>query len=283
MKLCELNPHIRYAVMHKSTFKARRELSICYDARLFYFEDIDGSITVNGEKHWIANKTAIYLPPLSRYIFNVRSAENSAVYVVNFDLTAEYEHLKLSLGTATVSDFDENRSPKYELSEEFSKPLIKPLPSAAPLVANCLSTYLRDGNLHAERASAVLKLALLEIIDRENTVRSPICESVISCVEKNYADTSLTNESIALMLNYHPYYLNRVVKRELGVPLRTYVINYRLSVAKELLVSSDYNISEIAFRTGFSTSAYFVKMFKDKNGITPKEYRRQRINFEFLG
>ena len=280
MKLCEVNPHIRYAVTHRSTFKARRELSICYDARVFYFEDIEGSITVNGVKYPITNKTAIYLPPLSRYIFNIKCGANSVVYVVNFDLTTEYEHLRSSLGTATVSDFDEALSPKYEPAEEFLQPIVKQLPGVAPLIANCLSIYLHGGNLHAERASAALKLVLLELIDRENKVRSPICERVISCVEKNYADTTLTNESIAIMLNYHPYYVNRVIKRELGVPLRTYVIDYRLTVAKQLLVSTDYNISEIAFRTGFSTSAYFVKIFRERNGITPKEYKRQRVNLE---
>lgn len=281
MDLYEINPHVRYAVKHVSNFKARRELSICYDARVFYFENINGSVTVNGEKHTITDKTAIYLPPLSRYIFNIKSKEKSVVYVVNFDLTTEYSHLKFSLGTAVVSNFDPEISPKYSLPEEFSLPIVRILPALSDAIADFLEVYLKESLFCFERLSGMLKLMLIEFIDKENVLHSPLCESVIRFVQKNFADSALTNESIAEKLNYHPYYVNRVVKRELGMPLRSYVINYRLSVAKELLLNSDYNISEIAFRTGFSTSAYFVKIFKERNGITPKEYRRQRMNLEF--
>lgn len=281
MDLYEINPHVRYAVKHVSNFKARRELSICYDARVFYFENINGSVTVNGEKYTITDRTAIYLPPLSRYIFNIKSKEKSVVYVVNFDLTTEYSHLKFSLGTAVVSNFDPEISPKYSLPEEFSLPIVRILPALSDAIADFLEVYLKESLFCFERLSGMLKLMLIEFIDKENVLHSPLCESVIRFVEKNFADSALTNESIAEKLNYHPYYVNRVVKRELGIPLRSYVINYRLSVAKELLLSNDYNISEIAFRTGFSTSAYFVKIFKERNGITPKEYRRQRMNLEF--
>lgn len=280
MDLYEINPHVRYAVKHVSNFKARRELSICYDARVFYFENINGSVTVNGEKYTITDRTAIYLPPLSRYIFNIKSKEKSVVYVVNFDLTTEYSHLKFSLGTAVVSNFNPEISPKYSLPEEFSLPIVRILPALSDAIGDFVTLYLKESRFSFERLSGMMKLMLIEFIDKENVLHSPLCEKVIRCVENNFADSTVTNESIATSLNYHPYYVNRVFKRELGMPLRSYVINYRLSVAKELLLNSDYNISEIAFRTGFSTSAYFVKMFKAKHGITPKEYRKKQISVE---
>ena len=280
MDFYEINPHVRYAVKHVSNFKARRELSICYDARVFYFENINGSVTVNGEKHTITDKTAIYLPPLSRYIFNIKSKEKSVVYVVNFDLTTEYSHLKFSLGTAVVRDFNPEITPKYSLPEEFSLPIVRILPTISDSIGDFVTLYLKESRFSFERLSAMMKLMLIEFVDTDNALRSPLCEKVIRCVENNFADSTVTNESIATSLNYHPYYVNRVFKRELGVSLRSYIINYRLSVAKELLASTGYNVSEIAFRTGFSTSAYFVKMFKAKHGITPKEYRKKQISVE---
>ncbi len=280
MDFYEINPHVRYAVKHVSNFKARRELSICYDARVFYFENINGSVTVNGEKYTITDKTAIYLPPLSKYIFNIKSKEKSVVYVVNFDLTTEYSHLKFSLGTAAVSDFDPEITPRYSLPEEFSLPIVRILPTISDAIADFAALYLKESSFCFERLSAMLKLILIEFVDTDNGLRSPLCESVISCIKKNFADSALTNESIATSLNYHPYYVNRVFKRELGISLRSYIIDYRLSVAKEQLVSTRCNVSEIAFRTGFSTSAYFVKMFKAKYGITPKEYRKKQISVE---
>jgi AraC-like DNA-binding protein len=278
MELYEINPHVRYAVVHKSSFRARREISVCYDARVFYFEDVEGSITVNGEKHRITNKTAIYMPPLSRYIFNIKPSANSVVYVVNFDLTAEFSYLKFSLGTAVLSNFNPDIAPRYSLPTEFSAPIVRALPNISDSMANLISIYLKESRFSAERLSALMKLVLIEFIDTENVLRSPLCESVIDFIEKNFADCSITNESIATSLSYHPYYVNRVFKRELGISLRAYIIDYRLSVARGMLVSTRYNVSEVAFRTGFSSSAYFVKMFKSKYGLTPKEYRTSRLS-----
>ena len=278
MKLYEINPHVRYAVVHRSTFRARREISICYDARVFYFEDVEGSITVNGEKYRITNKTAIYMPPLSRYIFSIKPSKNSQVYVVNFDLTTEYSYLKFSLGTAVISDFNPKISPRYSLPSEFSEPIVRVVPNLSKSMTDLIAVYIKESRFSAERLSAIMKLVLIELVDTDNVLRSPLCGSVVAYIEENFADCSITNESIAENLNYHPYYVNRVFKRELGTSLRAYLIDYRLSVARGMLVSTRYNVSEIAFRTGFSSSAYFVKMFKSKYGLTPKEYRTSRLS-----
>ena len=280
MELFELNPYIRYAVKHNGVFRPRRNISICYDARLFYFENLNGSITVNGQRHEITNKTAIYLPPLSKYIFNLKFSGDLSVYVINFDLVNNYRHLKGSLGTATVSDFNESKSPKYELPPELSLPQIKHLPKLSGLLGGCIEDSMKNDRVAKERASALLKLALLEFIDSDNLVRSPICKKIIKYIEENFADSMLTNESIAEHFNYHPYYINRVVKRELLMSLRSYIIDYRLNAAKELLVSTDFNISEIAFKVGFASSSYFVKIFRERVGSTPKEYRNMHMKFE---
>ena len=54
-----------------------------------------------------------------------------------------------------------------------------------------------------------------------------------------------------------------------------HLIEVRLHHAKQLLLNSDMNISEIAERTGFTDSAYFAKQFKKFFGIAPKTYRKQ--------
>lgn len=53
-----------------------------------------------------------------------------------------------------------------------------------------------------------------------------------------------------------------------------YVIDYRISKAMELLMDTDLSITEVASNTGFPDTSHFIKYFKRKMGITPKEYRR---------
>ena len=120
MEVFEINPHIRYAAKKLGGVKVRRNVSICYDARVFYFKNVNGSITVNGEKYNVSNKTGIYLPPLCRYVFNLKYSEDSIAYVINFDLGTEYSRFEESFGTATVSDFEPERTPRYELPADFS-------------------------------------------------------------------------------------------------------------------------------------------------------------------
>ncbi|MBO7169862.1 MAG: helix-turn-helix transcriptional regulator, partial [Clostridia bacterium] len=122
---------------------------------------------------------------------------------------------------------------------------------------------------------------LLELLSqsKENS-RSDLCELVLASVRKNFADPSLTNESIAKAMNYHPYHINRVVKKDTGYALRTYIIEYRLSVAKNLLLTTKNTISQVAEACGFASTSYFTKLFKEKNGIPPKEYRKSRIHSE---
>ena len=280
MEVFEINPHIRYAKRKKGDFDVRRNISVCYDSRLFYFENVTGSITVNGEKYNVSNKTAIFLPPSSRYIFNLSFSDDPWVYVINFDLVTTYSYIKDSLGTAYVNTFDPEKVTRYDLPLEFSEPVVKQVGGISGFLSSCVECFEKDGSFKLERSSAMLKLALLEIIDTHNVVRSPLCEKILKYVRENYSDTSMTNESIADRLNYHPYYVNRIFKRELGISLRSYIIDYRISVAKNLLALENDSISEIAYRAGFSSPSYFVKTFKERVGMTPRTYRKTRLLIE---
>lgn len=50
-------------------------------------------------------------------------------------------------------------------------------------------------------------------------------------------------------------------------------LNLRLKKAKELLLSTNLNIDEIAYHTGFGEISYFSKLFKKKNGVSPMVFR----------
>lgn len=57
--------------------------------------------------------------------------------------------------------------------------------------------------------------------------------------------------------------------------LSEYIIQKRLSIAKQLLETTELSIVEVSQRTGFSYSSYFVRIFKKKVGVTPQQYRQE--------
>jgi len=64
-------------------------------------------------------------------------------------------------------------------------------------------------------------------------------------------------------------------KKSTGLSPNQYYLNIRLNKAKELLTSTSLNINEIAYHTGFESIFYFSKLFKKKNGVSPKDYRNE--------
>ncbi len=57
-----------------------------------------------------------------------------------------------------------------------------------------------------------------------------------------------------------------------GDPVYKYLLNYKLDLARQLLLSRQYSVKEIAYQMGYSAPTHFVVAFKNKFGVTPKKY-----------
>lgn len=279
--LSDLNPHIRYARVHQTAFRVRKNISICYDCRLFFLENTTGSITVNNKKYELSNQTAVFLPPETCYRLHLHFQAQSRVTILDFDLTNANEHLKNSLGTATEHNFDKTLVPPYALPPELSSPIIRLVPQVAPMLAQCTDNFLLRNTFYLENSSALLKLCLLELA-RQNSGDNynRLCENVLSYIHENYMRSTLSNQEIAAEFNYHPYHLSNIIRRETGKSLHQYLISYRLQIAKNFLLTTQHGISDIAWRCGFCSAAYFVKLFREHTGITPGEYRKLQVHTE---
>ncbi|PCI32412.1 MAG: AraC family transcriptional regulator [Flavobacteriaceae bacterium] len=59
-----------------------------------------------------------------------------------------------------------------------------------------------------------------------------------------------------------------------GAPVFTFLFNYRMEVAKKLLIENEMNVNEIGAQVGYTTSSHFIAAFKKKHGITPKQFSK---------
>jgi len=59
-----------------------------------------------------------------------------------------------------------------------------------------------------------------------------------------------------------------------GVPVFTFLLNYKMELAKKLLLEKQLNVNEIGLNLGYSTSSHFITAFKRKFGVTPKQYTK---------
>ena len=246
-------------------------------------ENASGYVIANDVKYNFSNGDALYLPPNTKYRFNFNMCESFKIIILNFDLINEFSHIESSLGTATEQTFDPDISPCYELTEILSTPIVKSMPHFKTSLQQCSDNFLKKISFYRERSSALLKLCLLDLI-RQNSIDTPhslLCEKVLTYIHENYADTALTNNDIAEHFCYHPYHLSRIIKQETGKTLHNYLIYYRLRIAKNLLATTQCDIEEVAWRSGFCSSTYFIKTFRVNTGMTPKKYRKMQFYSEF--
>lgn len=93
-------------------------------------------------------------------------------------------------------------------------------------------------------------------------------------IERNIDKSLYTVEDLAKDLTISRVQLYRKVKAILGISISDHINNIRLEKSKELLLNSNQNISEIAYSVGFSSPNYFSTSFKNKYGVTPKEFKK---------
>ena len=93
-------------------------------------------------------------------------------------------------------------------------------------------------------------------------------------VERRMTNSELSVEDLAAEMNLSRVQLYRKVKALTGSSPVELLRIARLNRAYQMLLTTDKNVSEVAYDVGFSAPAYFTKCFKDEFGMVPGEVRK---------
>lgn len=94
----------------------------------------------------------------------------------------------------------------------------------------------------------------------------------IEIIKANLGNPVFSVEELSREIGMSRVHLNRKLKDVISVSPGTLIKSIRLKQAAYLLVNNKVNISEVAFKVGFSTHSYFSSTFKDYFGLSPKEF-----------
>jgi|GEM_PF-6964355 len=96
---------------------------------------------------------------------------------------------------------------------------------------------------------------------------------ICAYISQNFSN-EITLDSLSKMTNFNKFYLCKEFKKAKGTTIKNFIMEKRISKAKEMLVtiSPEFRIYEIAQAVGFSDASYFDRIFKKYTGQTPKEY-----------
>ena len=151
------------------------------------------------------------------------------------------------------------------------------------LVENMVWTILN--NQPNKRSSnqitmGLLLLQLLNYMDRMeaggNAYEREFSVTVLSYIEGQYRNATL--KELAGLLNCEVYWLSREIKKRFGRTYKELLQVKRMGQAGYLLTHSEMPVHEIIDLVGYDNSSYFYRKFKERYGLSPKEYRERNRN-----
>jgi len=95
-------------------------------------------------------------------------------------------------------------------------------------------------------------------------------------VYENFQE-NITRVEVASAVYLTPDYLGKIFKLEEGIAINHFINQCRIKKAQELLISTDYTVSQIAYDVGFNNLSYFSTIFKKDVGKSPYMYKKEHI------
>ncbi len=112
------------------------------------------------------------------------------------------------------------------------------------------------------------------ISEKITSLDKEFINNVLDYINENLKDEKLNVETLASKLCLSRSKLYRKIKALTGDTANEFIRKVKLEKAKNFIESSDFSISEISFKVGFSSPSYFTKCFKDYFGAIPTEIRK---------
>lgn len=298
----------KYAHQYTQTLSDHR---IQYNKRILHFHDyfelvivLEGTVT-----QLIENKEYHYTPGscclINRSLYHIEDYSDSArVLFIGFSV----DFIKRLFEDCKSADFSQEKeileSDFYKfIMEDLKHPGGKTYLDYIPAIKNQTSTnVLHDinsrlmdvllhptfGATHQIKGLFSLLISLLSDpiyfhcskMNLEQTADALIFSRISHFIEEKHG--RITREELSKQLNYSGDYINRIVHKFTGLCLFDYSMNFCMKKAAEELLRSEKTINEIANDLNFSNKTHFYKLFKEKYGVTPKDFRSQKKTFSLF-
>lgn len=115
----------------------------------------------------------------------------------------------------------------------------------------------------------------IEIIENQKTVLvQKIKDAIITMIHSSDLITVKSSIYLTEKLNYSYAYLSNLFSEITYSSIENYIILQKIEYAKQLIVSTDLSMTEIAFQLNYSSTAHLSTQFKNTTGITPTAFQR---------
>ncbi len=246
-----------------------------------WHEEVEFGYVLNGELEILTAEKSCVLTKGQGYFMNsnvlasMPKAEKAEVHTHLLHPVFLGGHFHSVFETKYINPVIHNRS--LELLElkgenENQKQILKKLLQAHAL-QKIKDTEFQTRNIFSEIWILLIKEIAAQPVRSVNLKNQDRIQTMLSFIHQNYGE-KLTLEKIAASAAVSSRECIRCFQTTIRKPPVEYLMDYRLDMAKKLLKETKLSVTEVGLQTGFSSSAYFGKVFREKTGITPAKYRR---------
>lgn len=211
-----------------------------------------GKITYN-------HKGKIYTSTKNKVIFHPMGES----YLLTSHENGEFPLIEFYLSDAAEKDF-------YEF--EITSPIV---------FFNLFEQIKANLNIKNKRAKNLsLLYEIFSLLSSDNLLdKNDLLSPAISFINANFKSPDLTIGSLSKICNVSECYFRRLFNKKFSLSPKQYILNLKLSHAKQLLREGNRTVTEISELCGFESVYYFSKVFKAKEKITALEFaKRNRKN-----
>lgn len=250
---------------HRNTFRCTRGNRLEYFAHrhreieLVFMLDGYSNVVVDGISYQLTKGDALIVFPnhLHKFISTVK--EDFILFLIPANIYSDYSE---SLdGHRPVTPIIKNAAENENIL------------TLAKLCLESDSTYAHQCRKFL--IGAILGIVLNDVqLAKAHTDETAI-ERILDYCENHYTESiSLTTLSKELFLS--KFYISRLFSSHLGINFTSYVNSLRIEETVKLLTNTEMSITDICFATGFSSIRTFNRVFYNRIGVCPKEYRERQ-------
>lgn len=206
--------------------------------------------------------TDIRMPEITglQLLKNIKEKGHSPVVIV-ISAYSEFEYAQEALRLGVVN---------YLLKPIGKKKLIEAVEEAVKVLEKQVRVGLIEKVVDEKIVNANTKMD-----STKDTIRK-----AITYIDQHLKE-ELTLKDVAAHVHLNPSYFSVLFKEQVKLNFSEYVTRRRIQRAKELVISTKLPINEIAEMAGYKTAKYFIKIFKEMEGMTPSAYRKTNNESDF--
>ena len=182
-----------------------------------------------------------------------------------------FEYISNQVETAQIK-----RYMCYDILTSYFKLLQKIMYPLSKHETKALLIYNNINELHTSLSSSVTAVCQ-SLSQRKNSLYKSRQIEILQYINSNFTDQSMCREKVADHFGISIHTLSRLFKDKVGIGFSEYLSMKRIENGRQLLITTDKSISEIAAESGFNQADYFSKLFKATYNETPSGFRNNKL------